>query len=1003
MECYCGFTKSVKRGDKEKMTPKTRILLLVFCYCIAFIGCTASLKNGKGRKRKNKGTIEINQKEEKGDTTIGITTDNIKNEEILNGNEILSKASQIMIKACDNYLYINKENSKTAEVMILKASVYYNNKMFEKSRNVYKKIVENFKNSADAIEAIRMIAQSYYEEKNFDEAQSWYRKLKDIASGQGGKSEAVARIAESIFRMAELHEKAKSYTDAAIQYERVALEFPDASIADISLFNAGLSYEKEALWTKAILMYQRLKQRYMTSELIPKSMFRTAKAYEKMKQWDDAAQTYLRLVANFPKSNLAQTCLYNAGFSFENGEKLIEAATTFEKLASAFPGSSDAADVLFKAGELYGKVKDWEGVTRVNQVFSRIYGNDKERVVQAKCMVGVAFYMQDQRGNAINQLKTAVSVFRELKKPSTANKFYAAKAQFTLGDIYHEYMDEIKLLQPQYVYKKLMKQKNNYLDNAVESYSKVIQYGISEWTTRSVFQIGQTYEDFAIGVFKQQRPDNLSVDKSIALELGIAKAVDEYFINSAMHYHEQNVKLGIKEKIENKYILNSKMKLTYLPFVAGENYLSLVKITQKREEKTNLSGFALIAQKLQVLQKIAPFQERAIGLLLNCLEMGARYQEYNTFYEKASKRITQITFVVAHTYGEVVDIARGAPIPKNFDLYEEFLYKIKLLKQIETYEESCLNNYLKTVKISQAYSIADEFVDKAKKQIPEILFNTGRCYDLLCISAFEHPPYPKDINESEKEEYAAQFEEIALTYQEQAFEIYKTILDFSDKGYASGDYVSHAYVRLYNNFPDEYGVETEKIIKRSFSSGPKWKVSKDSINNWETLDFDDKGWNKATKEEIGKSITISGFPEKVPVGMWYKQDEQNEKVNRVFFRRTFYIQEPPLKTVLYLVAIDDYSVSLNGKMLVRDSVSVIKWNKADFWDLAGKMRQGKNVLAIEAINNIRSGYGVFPLIVMKVPLNEYLPRFPGAKDVVDKKLVSEDTYSFPYIKNFSFQ
>ncbi len=935
--------------------------------------------------------ITTEQKTEISDSSTGVS------------DTSLSPAAKIMIKACDNYIAVDSSSPKIPEVLNLKASVYYNNKLYEKSRTVYKNILDKYPSAPEAVEAVKMIAQSYYAEGLFDQAQSWYRKLKDLAVGEGNKEEAVARIAESIYRMAELHEKAQRYTEAATQYERVALEFPEAVIADVSLFNAGLAYEKETEWARSILMYQRLKQRYAQSKLVPKSMFRTAKCYEKLNQWDDAAQTYLRLVANYPRSELTSASLYNAGFCFENAEKLVEAAATFEKHAMSFPKSKDAPDILFKAGELYGQLKDWQGVTRVNKEFSRRYGNDKDRIVQAQCMVGVALYMQDNLTEAIEQLEQAVSTYEALNNPSTVNKFYAAKAQFTLGEIYHSNQNKIKLTQPRNMYKKQLKNKSYLLDKTVDAYSNVIKYGISEWTTRAIFQVGQAYEDFAYGVFKQERPKGLSLEKTLSLEMGIAKAVEEYFIDNALSFHEQNVKLGIKEKIENKHILNSKKKLTYLPLSAGRNYLALVTIARKLEGNKNLDGFALIAHKLRILQKIAPFQERAISLFLKSLELGAMYEELDEYYKTASSLITKTSFTVAETYAEVVEIARSAPIPKDFDDYEKFVYKTKLLKQIEGYEENALANYLKTVKIAQAYEISDEYVEKTKNALPKLLFNRGRCYDLLCINAFEAPPYPADINEAEKEEYRAQFEEIALTYQEQAFEIYQTILDYAEQNFAAGDYVNHAYVRLYQHFPDEYGSRQDKIETKAISSGPQWKCSADSFENWYSLDYNDREWHKAGKETAPPSVSITGFPDKIPTGMWYKNSDQSTPVRRAFFRRTFYLKEPPHEAKLYLTAIDTYEVYMNGDKLTTDSSATPQWNSAYAWDLKGKLRQGKNVLAVDVSNNGKPHFGLFPYLALTVTTYSFLPKFPNTDTPLDRKTVSEDVWVFPRIHNFSLE
>jgi tetratricopeptide (TPR) repeat protein len=915
----------------------------------------------------------------------------------------LTPAARIMIRACDNYCEIDSTSPKIPEVLILKAAVYYNNKLYAESREVYQQIISRFPAAGEGFEAVRMTAQSYYEEGNFDQAQTWYRKLKDLAVSDGNRDEAVSRIAESIFRMAEMYEKQQKPMEAAAQYERVALEFPEAVIADISLYNAGLSYEKTAEWARAILVFQRLKTRYQDSKLVPKSMFRMAKCYEKLTQWDDAAQTYLRIVASYPASELSQSSLYNAGFCFENADKPVEAAATFEKHAMSFPQAPDAADILFKAGELYGKLKDWASVTRVNKEFSRRYGNDKDRIVQAQCMVGIALYMQNNLNEAIQQLNRAASTYAALNNPSTVNKYYAANSQFTVGEIYQDFLNKIELKQPKEAYKRDLKAKTDYLERAVDAYSNVIRYGISEWTTRAVYQIGQAYEDLAYGIFRQERPKNIDFEKGLALEMGIAKAVEEYFINSALPSHLQNVKLGIKEKIENKHILNSKKKLVSLPCAAGQNYCALVNIMQNVDQTKKLEDFALIAHKLQVLQKIAPFQERAIDLFLKTLELGSMYQETGDDYKTASSLITRISFDVAKTYGEIVEIARGAPIPGNFDAYESYVYKTKLLKQIEGYEESALANYLKTVKIAKAYAILDTFVVKTREALAKQMFERARCYDVLCVSAFESPPYPAGIDDAEKDEYRARFEEIGLAYQEKAFEIYRTILSYAQEGFTAGDYVNHAYVRLYQNFPKEFGFKIDTVEIKTIEAGPKWKCSADSIPSWQKLEFNDDGWQAVKKETLPQQLALKGFPEKDPVGMWQTAADQTAKADHLLFRRTFYLNEPPHDAMIYVAAADTFSAYINGDPLVRPDSVHAAWTTTRGWNLKGKIRQGKNVIAIDVTNRFKKAYGLYASVTLTVTANQFLPKFPFTDDPVDKEIVSEEQWVFPRISNFTLE
>jgi tetratricopeptide (TPR) repeat protein len=967
-------------------------------FCMLIYGCTKprstlpDIKESQPKALAKKTVVA----EEKNVDTLRLDTSALKTAGI-------SPASALMLKACDNYLEINPSSIKTSEVLLIKASVLYNNKLFAKSREVYKQILDKNPAGPHALESIRMTAQSYYEEKKFEESQIWYRKLKEIAGEGGDKQEAVARIAESIFKLAEAYEQQQRFKDAAAEYERAALEFPDSKIADISLFDAGLACEKQTEWAKSILIYQRLLQKYLTSKLLPKAQFRTAKCYEKLLQWNNAGETYFRVVANYPQSDLASVSLYNAGFSFESAGKLQAAAATFEKLAQLYPKSDEVADVLFKAGEIYGKIKDWPGVTRVNKEFSTRFGNDVNRVIQAKCMIGIALYMQNRPAEALVQLQQTISSYDKLDNPSAANKYYAAKAEFTIAEINLDDMNKIALTLPRETYKKQLGLKTNALEKAIEHYSKVINYKISDWTTRSVFQIGQAYEDFATGIFKQERQKNLQLDDRMALELGIAKAVEEYCVNKAAHFHEQNIKLGIKEKIEDKYILLSRKKITSLPLMAGENYLTLVDIVQNSANIRKLDGFALIAKKLEVLQKIAPFQERAINLFLKCLEMGAAYQENDEFYLRACGLITKLSFTVGETYADVAAVSRDAPIPAAFDPYEAFVYKTKLLKQIEGYEDKALENYMRTVKIAEAYKIDDDYVKQTKQKIPELLFFRARCYDLLCQASVNNPPYPKNVAAAEKDEYQARFEEIALKFQENAFDVYKTILAYAKQNYATGDFVTYTYVRMFQNAPSEYGIKKDKIDTNVITSGPEWKCSTDSQPLWNTLDFNDQEWLQVQKV-ISPKITMTGFPVKIPSPMWYgagdpKMPQTYKPALNFFTRRTFYCKHAPQSAFIYIASTGRINAYLNGVLLLPDTTPTIP-NSAHKWDLSGKMREGKNVISLWISNTSETSYGVYPYLVYTSAGYNYLPQPPGSSLPMESALVAEDKYQFPAIRNF---
>ena len=86
----------------------------------------------------------------------------------------LSPASELLIKACDNYLSVNPDNPKGADVLTIKASLYYNNHLFELSRQTYRAAARKIPLYAGCGRSGTHDRQGFYEEKFFDSAQVWY-------------------------------------------------------------------------------------------------------------------------------------------------------------------------------------------------------------------------------------------------------------------------------------------------------------------------------------------------------------------------------------------------------------------------------------------------------------------------------------------------------------------------------------------------------------------------------------------------------------------------------------------------------------------------------------------------------------------------------------------------------------------------------------------------------------------------------------------------------------
>lgn len=985
-------------------------LLLLSC---ASSGKTLDSQQGKRKSGKAEaGTGKAGERPDTSGITVKDVLSDIPTADTSGG---LSEGDALIILACNNYLQIFPKTQKSCDVLQIKASTYYNAKKTGPARKAYKELFEKFPESHYVSEAVKMIAQSYYEEKNFTMSEEWYRKLKDIAGVSGSdKEEAVVKLSESIYRTAEGYEKAKDYHKAAKEYERVSTEFPNTKIADVALLNAGLLYEKLSEWSNAILVYSRLIRQFKTSQYVPRSYFRTGKCHEKLSHWNDAANTYITLVKSYPRDPLSQDAIYNAGFCFENAENWSAAAKVFEKMAELYPKSKDASNVLFRAAELYMKINDWENVSRINKLFEKRYGNDQERIVQVLCMAGVAAKMQKKIPQAVKKFEQAVETYHGLRVKNDLNKYYAAKSCFTLGEIYHDRTTEIKLKQPKQVYTRLLEEKTTMLEKSIKRFTAATKFQISEWTTRSIFMIAKSFEDFARDIFEQQRPKKQSIQNQLALESGISSAVVEYLIKQALPYYEKNVNLGIKMKVENKWILQSREKLTALPYFAANSYAKLISLVHSTEGRGNKTrSIAQIGKKLQILQQIAPFQSEAINLYLKTTEMGVKYQIQDEFVKKATGEVTAISYNIGETFREIVDIAKSAPIPRSLTEYEQFLYKIKLVQSgIVEYENNALNAYYKNLQIAKAYNLQDQWVDSTRMRIGQILFSRAYSFDILAVQGLDYPPFPEGAIEEEIDVYRAQFEELGFKLQDQALEIYKDIMAKGKNGIIQGPYLKHTYMRLYQLEPRTYGKRVDKEVVKLLKAGPGWKCSEKppQSDDWKQAGFDDKEWHNVLKGSIADPKTISGFGDKVPPPMWggnrgsqfttaYGKEMQYTPAEKVYFRNNFKLKKVPLDAKMKITAVDSFALFINGKMVKQDSSLLASpAEKAKVFDVRNLLISGENIIAVEAASKGAKGYGLFFVMKMTKVTDDFVAAPPGEDNTLTREEAKK--HVFPVITNF---
>ncbi|MBL8025160.1 MAG: tetratricopeptide repeat protein, partial [Fibrobacteres bacterium] len=895
----------------------TNTIILISALCIIISGCAGTAKNsatkpsGPITEKRYSGKIDSTGRDSLNDK--GIDTASVQK---------LSAATQLLLGAINNYIDVVPTSKRIPEIIMLKGHTYYNNRLYDKAREAYIGIVDHHKKTGEYSEAIKMTAQTFYEEKKYSEAQEWYRKLKDAAVSGVDKEEAAVRLTEAYFRQGEALKAAGDITGSIDQFERIYIEFPSAVIADAALYNVALMREEKREWTQAILSHNKLLANYPKSKFLEPAYFRIAKDYEQLNNWSRAAATYLEAIKRFPGSSQVKDAVYNAAIAYEKSDDFSAAAKLFERYATEWPTDKDAPDVLFKAGELFGKLEDWSNVERINSMFSRKYGNDKERIVMAICMTGIASYMQKKYDQAALELERAIETGKKAGLNIKANSFYAAKAQFTIGEIRQLQAEQITLDGGDYNLK--LKNRIKRIEEAVSAYTRVSNYKLIEWTVKAIYRIGETYEQFGTALFKRDRPKNLPLNKLLDLEEGIAAAIEKYLAVKALEAHEQNVNFGLQYQYEDEWTKRSRQQLTKLPNITAKNYVRLIDIASSTPIGDSTQGAMKLIQKtLERLQLIAPYQDKAIALSLKTLEMAAKYDLDDKYKSDASAAVTKLSFDVGETYAEIVALARSAPIPPSYDGYKRFFYKVHLLGEgLVEYENLAITSLYKNIKIGEAYGIKDSWIKKSKEKIAEVLFTRSMCYEILSQEALRTPPIPEGVTDVEAEEYQLQFEDLGYKLQDEAYTINRDILDKAKNGITSGPYADASYSRMFLKFPSEVGEKIERDTMLSIRTEKDWLYIDSADGEWWALDYTDTAWKAAVKGQKPDTVSPAGFLE-TPATIWGADsaDGKLEYPQTIFMRRYFRTATTPRKASLEFAMPGPYEIRINGNQVATDSLN----------------------------------------------------------------------------------
>jgi len=388
-----------------------------------------------------------------------------------------------------------------------------------------------------------VVAHSNFELKRFKAAEQAYLKvLKYDTASVENRSEIVENLAASVYKQGELALLEKDYKAAAGHYLRVGKVAPQAKIRATAEYDAATSLIHLKAWSRAAEVLEQFRKRYPENKLRADVTEKLAVVYK------------------------------------EDGQFGL-AAAEFERIEKTEQDPALRREALNQAAELYEQAKDTPKALAIYRRYVKLFPRPLEEVLETRQKIAGIYQNRGKNEKYVKELQQIVRADANAGRHRTdRTRYLAAKAALVLTESSFNRFKQIKLVKP---FKKNLKIKKRRMKEAIEAYTRLVDYGVGETTAAATYHIAEIYYLFSRALKDSERPDNLSPLEKEQYELALEEQIFP-FEEKAITIHKKNLEL-LSREVFNRWIDNSLDKLaSLLPARFGKPEQSLGFVTQIR-------------------------------------------------------------------------------------------------------------------------------------------------------------------------------------------------------------------------------------------------------------------------------------------------------------------------------------------------------------------------------------------------------------------------------------
>lgn len=350
-----------------------------------------------------------------------------------------------------------------------------------------------------------VLGHSHFELQQYAEAEQAYAKvLALMPANDKQRADVIDRMAASVYRNAEAMVAEGRQLEAVDEFLRVAKVAPQSSFRKNAEYDAATYLLLEKQWQRSLDVLLAYRDRYDPRKEDLDVSTKVLEAYEGLEQFELAGAELLR-VSNLSKDPLQKRqTLYLAAEYYEKAGNDDRALELLRDYAHLYPDPFELVmEVRYRLSEMYKKKGD---------DYRRRYWLD--RLIEGDRDAG--------------------------SDRTERSRYLAAFAYNVFAEDYRKEFEGITLTLP---LRQSLAAKREAMQQALKRYQLIMEYGIQEFTTQSLYQVANIYARFSRDMMDSERPDGLN-----ALELeqyDILLEEQAYpFEEQAIQIHESNLENG---------------------------------------------------------------------------------------------------------------------------------------------------------------------------------------------------------------------------------------------------------------------------------------------------------------------------------------------------------------------------------------------------------------------------------------------------------------------------